>query len=299
MSSHEQPSNALRDRGDPQENTLRDANENLVLAALKAAEQADEERTARLEAEKASGQFKVAADELRATAEGRERLIAIIGHDLRVPLNAMTIAAALMGARGGLNEADQQLATRIVESGGRVARMITQLTDFTQARLAGGFTLCCKAADLGQICQSVAEELRVGADVEIHESSEGDLRGTWDADRLADLLSNLAGNAVRYASQGTPVLIDAHATEHTVTAEVTNYGPSIPPALLLVLFEPFRRASGDQPDRAGHLGLGLYIASEIARSHGGSLSVRSAQGTTTFTLSLPRAAPLATGLGII
>jgi signal transduction histidine kinase len=263
-----------------------------VLAALKAAEEADDERTARLAAEEASGQFKVAADELRATAAGRERLIAIIGHDLRTPLNAMTIAAALMGARGGLSEADQQLATRIVESGGRVARMITQLTDFTQTRLAGGFTLCCTSADLGQICLSVAEELRIGAEVEVCQTSDGDLRGCWDADRLADLLSNLAGNAVRYATRGTPVLIEVHATEHSVIAEVTNYGASIPAALLPVIFEPFRRATSDDRNRAGHLGLGLYIASEIARSHGGSLNVRSAQGTTTFTLSLPRTAPL-------
>jgi signal transduction histidine kinase len=292
MSSHEQSSDPDRARGEPHENTLRDANEHLVLAALRSAEEADSERAARLAAEKASGQFKVAVDELRVTAEGRERLLATIGHDLRTPLNAMTIAAALMGARGGLSEADQQLATRIVESGGRVARMITQLTDFTQTRLAGGFTLRCDWIDLGQLCLSVAEELRIGAEVEIRQTSVGDLRGSWDPDRLADLVSNLTGNALRYATQGTPVVIEARATEHAVIVEVTNCGASIPPALLPVIFEPFRRAKDDTRSRAGHLGLGLYIASEIARSHGGSLNVRSAQGTTTFTLSLPRTSPL-------
>ena len=293
MLTHEQSLDPDQDPAEPRDNTLRDANEHLVLAALRSAEEADDERAARLVAEKASSQFRVVADELRETAEGRERLIAIIGHDLRTPLNAMTIAAALMGARGGLSEADQRLATRILVSGGRMARMITQLTDFTQARLAGGFTLRCNRVDLGEICQSVAEELRVGAETEIRQTSDGDLHGSWDADRLADLLSNLAGNAVRYATQGTPVLIEARATEHTVTVEVTNYGMSIPLALQPALFEPFRRATSDERKREGHLGLGLYIASEIARSHGGSLTVRSAQGTTTFTLSMPRMAPLA------
>jgi signal transduction histidine kinase len=134
----------------------------------------------------------------------------------------------------------------------------------------------------------VAEELRLGRQVEVCQTSDGDLRGSWDADRLADLLSNLGGNAVRYSAAGTPVLIEARATEHTVIVDVTNSGANIPAALLAVIFEPFRRAASEERNREGHLGLGLYIASEIARSHGGVLSVRSGQGKTTFTLTLPR-----------
>jgi len=281
----------------------REANEQLVLAMLRAHEGADTARaellsahegadTARAEllsAEDAAGVLRVSAAELRSIAELRERLLGIVGHDLRNPLNTIIMASGLLIARGELGEADSRLVHRIVNSGQRMARMIGQLVDFTRARLGGGFALTLEKADLGCVCRNIAEELRIGAQAEIRVATDGDLTGSFDPDRLAEVLSNLASNAVDHATPGTPVLIDAHGDGAFVVATVTNEGAAIPPELLPVIFTAFRQMDDGAQKRSNeHLGLGLYIASEIVRCHGGSLTVRSADGTTTFTMRLPR-----------
>jgi len=251
----------------------REANENLILAALRASEDADTLRDR--------------AEQLRSVAEFRERLIGIVGHDLRNPLNTMLMASGLLLAHGALGDADSRLVSRIVNSGERMARMINQLLEFTRARLGGGFPLMLARTDLGDICRNIVDELRLSASAEIRLDVAGDLTGTWDADRLAEVVSNLTANAIDHAAAGTTVAIDVHADGIAVVAAITNHGVCIPEDELPVIFEVFR--SGDGTARtAGHLGLGLYISSEVVRSHGGTLSVRSSDGTTTFTMRLPR-----------
>ena len=115
---------------------------------------------------------------------------------------------------------------------------------------------------------------------------EGDLTGTWDRDRLAQVLSNLAGNAIAYAAPGTMVTVKARANGAAVVVEVSNQGDPIPVDVLPFIFEPFRRAQLRKA--AGNLGLGLYIAHQIVLSHGGTLEAHSASGTTTFAMHLPR-----------
>lgn len=239
---------------------LREANERLVLSGILAHEAADL----------------------------RERLIGILGHDLRGPLGTMVMSGEHMLERGELDPTDARMAKRVVSSGHRMARMITQILDFTRARLGGGFELRLAPSDLGAVCHDVAEELRIERSVEIQQTVAGDLAGTWDADRLAEVISNLAGNAVDHAAPGSTVVIDARAERGDVVAEVTNEGACIPAELIASLFEPFRRAEPDAAATNGHLGLGLYISCEIVRAHGGALRVRSSDGSTTFTMRLPR-----------
>jgi signal transduction histidine kinase len=275
-------------RNDPSEELLRlqrDANEKLVLAGIRANEVADEALGA---LQHAVREASAREEALRTTAEFRERLIGIVGHDLRSPLNTMLMASGLLIARGGLSQEDARLASRIVTSGQRMARMISQLVEFTRARLGGDFELKRSRKDLGDICKDIAEELRIGASTEIHLLRDGDLVGTWDADRLAEAVSNLANNAVDFATPGTPVVIHAHGDGDGVVVEVTNQGPCISPEVLPVIFDAFRRGPASKSARSGNLGLGLYIASEIVRAHGGTLTARSSDGTTTFTLRLPR-----------
>lgn len=242
----------------------RDANEHLVLATLRA-----------------QGE----AEELRSVAAFRERLIAIVGHDLRTPLNSILIASRLLIAHGELGDADGRLVDRIVDSGQRMARMISQVLDFTRGTLGGGISLAL-TADLGAILRDVVEEHRFGSKADIQLEIAGDVTGRWDGDRLAVVASNLVGNALDHGSSATPVTVAVRGHGTMVVVEISNRGPTIPPALLPTLFEPFR--SGVEGGRVGHMGLGLYISSEIVRSHGGTLEVRSADGSTTFTLSLPR-----------
>jgi signal transduction histidine kinase len=261
----------------------REANEHLIIASLRTLEESDAARGALRDAEDE-------ASSLKATAELRELLIGIIGHDLRTPLTAIVAAGHLLMARGALSAEDTRLASRIVSSGMRMGRLISHLVDFTRARLGGAFDLELARTDLGDVCRTIADELSVGASLEVIVTSEGDLTGTWDADRLGEVVSNVAGNAAEHAAPGTPVTIHARAEGDAVVAEITNQGVCIAPELLPDIFKPFRRAESTANRSAGHLGLGLYIAHEITRAHGGTLAVRSSNGRTTFSLRLPRAA---------
>lgn len=268
----------------------REANEKLVLTAIRAQEQSDAAVDGRRRAEEEAVTVRAREMELLTTAEFRERLIGIIGHDLRNPLNAIVMASTLQLARGHLTDEDARLAKRVVSSGQRMARMIGQLVEFTRARLGGGFTLTLKECHLGTICRDIAEELRISSAHEIHQTSEGELHGRWDADRIAEALSNIAGNAVDHATPGTPVVMHAYGEAGTAVIEITNQGACIPPALLPGIFKAFRGEGSQAKPNTDHLGLGLYIASEVAQSHGGTLSVRSSNGATTFTMRLPRTA---------
>ena len=247
---------------------LRQANQNLVLEALRS---------------------NAAEDALREVAEFRERLIGIIGHDLRNPLNAVLMASGLLVSGGELTETDRKLATHILESGRRMRRIIGAVLEFTRARLGGGIELHLAAADLSAVCEQIANELRIGSAASIEVRVRGDVVGNWDAVRVGEAVSNLAGNAVEHADPGTPVVIDVRdAGEGIVTIAVTNHGPDIPPADVSTLFDPFKRGRGKDDRDQAHLGLGLFIAREIAHSHGGTLDVDSAGGTSTFTMCLPR-----------
>jgi signal transduction histidine kinase len=116
---------------------------------------------------------------------------------------------------------------------------------------------------------------------------DGDCAGAWDADRIAQLLTNLVLNALDHSPDGAPVWIRCRALEHDVVLEVVNAGPVLPPELVPRLFEPFRRGDGA---RRGGVGLGLFIARAIARAHQGDISVRSsAADGTVFSVRLPRA----------
>jgi len=271
----------------------RDANEQLVLATLHAQEEADTARGAQRSAEQVVIDGQEREEKLRIVGEFRERLIGIVGHDLRNPLNAMLMASGLLIARGNLDDTDARLVNRIVNSGQRMTRMINQLLEFTRARLGGGVTLDLARVDLGEICRNITDELRVGSDVDIRVTLAGDLVGSWDGDRLAEVLSNITGNAIGHATAGTPVLVHVHEDGDSVVGEISNQGIDIPPHILPSIFDAFARAPSQ--GAAGHLGLGLYISSEIIRSHGGTLAVRSANGTTTFAMTLPRAVPCAPG----
>lgn len=262
----------------------REANEHLLLASLRAREDADSSRDARESAEHA-------VEELRSVAEFRERLIGIVGHDLRNPLNTMLMASGLLLAHGQLSDADGRLVNRIVNSGQRMARMISQVLEFARARLGGGFSLLLARTDLGAVCQDIVDELRLSSSAEIRLTSAGDLAGSWDADRLAAVISNLAGNAIDHATPGTTIDIHVRGEDDAVIAEITNHGACISADDLLTIFDPFRRGHDDAKRSAGHMGLGLYISCEIVRSHTGSIKVRSSDGSTTFTVRLPRIPP--------
>ncbi len=229
-----------------------------------------------------------ARDELSRTVQYHEKFTAILGHDLRNPLNAILTTAQLLRRRATAEEIARP-ADRIVASGDRMRRMIDQLLDLARVRVAGGLRLHPRPVDLGELCRHVLDELRAGhpgSSLEL--VTAGSLLGRWDEDRLAQVLSNLAANALEHGVPSAPVWVRLDGRDPArVGIRVENQG-AIPEPLLPLLFDPFRSAE-HRSAKARGLGLGLYISHEIVVAHRGKLTVWSnpADGTC-FEVELPK-----------
>ncbi len=220
-----------------------------------------------------------------------EAFVGMLGHDLRNPLNAIATAGALLARRPEC-ERNAKHASRIVRSARRMARMIDQILDFTRIRLGKGLPIDPRPIDLADLCRHATDELEGETDApRVRLEVRGDVGGTWDADRLAQLVSNLVGNALVHGTAGQPVAIRLDGTApDEVSLEVENAG-TIPRDLLPAMFEPFGASSGRRAASSG-LGLGLHISRQIALAHGGAIDVASSdEGWTRFTVRLPRAPP--------
>ncbi len=224
--------------------------------------------------------------------ESRELILAVLGHDLRNPLGAVQGSAQLLALSGNLDSQQAQSVERILRSTRRIQGLVDALLDFTRARLGRGLNLERSPGDLGALCRTVVDELQAfhpQSRLQLH--CAGDLRGEWDLPRIGQLLSNLVGNAVQHGTPQQAVTIHASAEPGAVRVSVHNGGAPIPDAVRDQLFEPLKSASlqaGKQDSGASGLGLGLYIARQIAVAHGGSIEVDSTEWAgTTFTVRLP------------
>jgi signal transduction histidine kinase len=216
-----------------------------------------------------------------------EMFAAVLGHDLRNPLNAILTSAELVKvARDERMLAE--IADRIASSGRRMSRMIQDMLDLARARLAGGIPVACAAADLGTLVRRTIDEHRVAfPDRRVEIASSGDLAGTWDADRLSQLASNLIGNALVHGRSEDPVEVCLDGSRPERVTFVVSNGGTIDPATLPGIFDPFR--GGDRSGGRGGLGLGLYISQQIARAHGGRIQVEPPRDDRTiFRVDLPR-----------
>ncbi|MFP2902163.1 response regulator [Corallococcus sp. 4LFB] len=234
---------------------------------------------------------KQAEAELRATAEFRERFLGIVGHDLRNPLHSIRMGASFLVASEQLPPPLVRTASRIISSTDRMTRMITELLDFTRSRLGSGIPLTPGDTDLGQVARQVVDELElVHPNRTVKVTTTGPLTGHWDADRLAQVLSNLLGNALQYSPPEGVVELSLEGEAEQAVARVSNPGEPISPQVLDLLFDPFHRARTGAHAPSG-LGLGLFISHQIARGHRGGLTVTSDAERTVFTLTLPRGGP--------
>ncbi|MCA1827931.1 MAG: nitrogen regulation protein NR(II) [Myxococcales bacterium] len=221
------------------------------------------------------------------TARFREHLIGVVGHDLRNPLTAIVTSAQLLLRYAGLSEKQSRVVGRIASSADRMARMIDDLLDFARTRLGGGFPIHPRRIDLRELCEHTVEELEFAyATRTVRLETDGDLWGNWDPDRMAQVISNLVGNALQHSSEDGEVRVRLHGEPEVVVLQTHNGGSPIPPDVLPHVFEPGRRGA-----RSGGLGLGLYIVEQVVLAHGGSIEARStAEEGTTFTVVLPRKA---------
>jgi sigma-B regulation protein RsbU (phosphoserine phosphatase) len=221
----------------------------------------------------------------REASELREQFIAVLGHDLRNPLASIVGAARLL-RREGQNEKALKILSMMETSVDRMAGLIDDVMDFARGRLGSGIGLHRTVGALEPVLRHVVEELEAN-----HPSRDFicqfDLPEpvSVDAGRISQLVSNLLGNALTHGDPKAPVRLGATARGGQLEVWVANAGPPIPAKAVERLFQPFFR--GEVRASQQGLGLGLHIASEIARAHGGTLSVASGDTETRFTLSVP------------
>lgn len=230
--------------------------------------------------------------ELAAAHDFQQMLVGIVSHDLRTPLTVIKATASAIAA--GRLDAEQTAKglERIIRSTDRSNRIINDLLDVTHVRVAGGMSITRAPAELRTLLESAIDDVRAAHprhDVRFATRVKRKVVAEVDADRLAQVVTNLVGNAIQYGAPGSPVTLELDARDHGVELSVHNRGRAISPALLPHLFDPFRRAQHLERSIGGGLGLGLYIVDQIVRAHDGTVSATSTDADgTTFRVTLPR-----------
>lgn len=238
-----------------------------------------------LEAEERLDAHERDAEHERALARIQEEFVAVLGHDLRNPVAALGAGVRQL-SRESQTEKAQMILSLMRASLHRMDDLIGNILLHAKARLGGGLRVSSTAdAPLEQAITQVVDEIRTAVperDILLDMTLDGPV--TCDAPRVAQAVSNLLSNAVRYGLPDTPIMVRGTQRDDTLVLAVANRGPEVPGSIQDTLFQPFQRGA----DAAGEgLGLGLYIAATIATAHNGRIEVTSADGITTFSLLLP------------
>ncbi|MDB5327112.1 MAG: hypothetical protein JWM57_2681 [Phycisphaerales bacterium] len=225
--------------------------------------------------------------------QARDMFLAILSHDLRNPLNSIAMSAEVLPHVGRDTGDAHKYADQIATNVSVMGRMISDLLDYTRTRLGAGMPVSPESMDLEALGRELFNEFCTAhRDREIRFGASGDLHGEWDTDRVRQAISNLMGNAIQHGSPSQPVELNLRSDEPDVVIEVHNGGEPISPGELPKIFDPLiRGSSAGQPkkNRPGSIGLGLYIAREVAKSHSGRIDVTStAEEGTSFTIRIPR-----------
>jgi len=225
-------------------------------------------------------------EELQRTVHYNEIFAGMLGHDLRNPLAAI-LGATHLALRRDPSEAVRRQLLRVMSSGERMSRMIEQLLDFTRIRVGRGIELQAARMDLAELCRQIVAEFDSVPEWKIEVEVVGDPCGTWDGDRLSQVLSNLVSNGVRHGDPSEPLRVRLEGADRDNLKLLVHNQGAIPPELIATLFDPFRGTQ--HRDRPHGLGLGLYITQQIVLAHGGSVAVMSSSDVgTRFTITLPR-----------
>jgi signal transduction histidine kinase len=221
-------------------------------------------------------------EELHALQRTSELLMGVLGHDLRNPLNAISLAAETLLLARPDDEMATLIARRIRAASQRMGRLIAQTLDFAALR-SGSWPIQARDADLGQLCRTAASEFeeldKRGFDCGV----QGDPRGCWDPDRVLQLFSNLIGNALRHGAGDAAIAVRIDGRSPDGVAIEVEHGGTLPESVRASLF-------ATTSETRGGAGLGLYIVDQVARAHGGSVVAEARGGRTVFTVRLPRRA---------
>lgn len=224
------------------------------------------------------------------TAKLRDQFIAVLGHDLRSPLQALALGTEML-RQAPLPARWETHLDRMKRSSDRMSGLIGDVLDFARGRLGGGIPVHPRSDDSlsAQIRQVIAEVQSSSPGQVIQASLRLHAPVVCDPERVAQLFSNLLANAAAHGDPSAPICVKARSDASGLSLSVSNGGTPIPADTRARLFEPFWRGRSEQggPSLALGLGLGLYIAAEIAKAHGGTLEVASDTSMTTFVFKLP------------
>lgn len=218
----------------------------------------------------------------------QDQFIAILAHDLRGPISAIDAGIRII-ERSGLSKQTGEILPLMKGSARRMAALIENLLDQARKRLGGSIVIeRDNVENLAPTLRQIISEINaVSPDQPIKVTIDLPVAINCDRPRIAQLLSNLLGNAVTHGAYQEIIEVEAKLVQKMLVISVANKGKMIPASLRATMFEAFERGS-DRPNREG-LGLGLYIASEIAKGHGGALDVSSDNDLTVFTFCMPNA----------
>jgi light-regulated signal transduction histidine kinase (bacteriophytochrome) len=218
------------------------------------------------------------------TEKARMQLLAMLGHDLRDPLQSISMAATVLqhGAQ------PQQLGQRIERSSGRMQRLISQVLDMSRLDSGLGLAMRKTDVDLSKMVEDLLDEIRIAhPGTAYHADIAPAVHGCADPDRMAQVISNLLSNARHHGANGEPILVSLRAENGQAVLEVRNDGAPIPPELEAQLFNPFKRmALQNRSNRTG-MGLGLYIAENVVKGHGGTVAYRYEAPHVVFRVAFP------------
>lgn len=230
--------------------------------------------------------------------EAQNLFLAILGHDVRTPLGAISMGAQVLLQDQSLPSKALKVGLRIFNSSKRMDAIVRDLLDFSTTHLGDGIPVDPHTIDLAEICQAVVDEARTfHPDRKIVCLMEGELIGAWDGARLAQAFSNLISNAIQHGSPDSVIQVSMRGLREEVIYEVRNQADVIPPAKLRTLFDPVKRFAIRPPsERAAagteNLGLGLYVVKQIVAAHEGEIKVTSTEDDgVTFSARLPRVMP--------
>ena len=231
-------------------------------------------------------------------SRSRDIFLAILGHDLRAPLQAVSMSTEMLERKASL-AADAQAYVQAIKNGTRhMGAMVNDLLEFVRSRLGSSLPIEPREMNLADACQAALDEACAGQpDCTPTLRVEGDMQGHWDPRRLGQLLQNLIGNALQHGARKGSVRLTLSGDADAVTLCINNQGQPIAADAIATLFDPLVRSPSEdisQPGTSTSLGLGLFIIKEVVDAHHGSIDVTSTEAEgTTFTVVLPRnAGPL-------
>lgn len=223
----------------------------------------------------------------------QDMFLAILGHDLRNPLSTTMMTSSLLMRYEGVSEKVISAAARIYNSSQRMNKLINDLMDYTRSQLGKKLPVLPKRTNLAKICADIIEEQQIAnPEHSILLEMDGSFDGNWDEDRIAQVISNLLGNAVQHGVADSPIGVKLSSPHDVVVIQITNKGKPIPESKIKHIFEPLVRHEQNEQvadSQKTSLGLGLYITKEIVLAHNGTVSVTSSKADgTSFEIKLPR-----------